>query len=112
MAKKRGGLVYSTDQGRIRPDDRPAPERPRSVAADGKVTIARETKGRKGAGVTLIRDLPLADRELNKLAKQLKSTCGVGGAVKDGVIELQGDQRDKVQALLEKLDYAVKRSGG
>ena len=113
MAKKRGGLVYSTDQGRICPDDRRSSEaRPRPGATDGKITIARETKGRKGAGVTLVRDLPLADRDLKELAKQLKGACGVGGSVKSGVIELQGDQRDKAQLFLETLDYTVKRSGG
>ncbi len=120
MAKKRGGLVYSTDQGRLCPGcHRPVADcvcqdrsRPRSGATDGAVTILRETKGRKGAGVTLIRDLPLSDKDLSALAKKLKSACGVGGAVKAGVIELQGDQRDKAQALLEGLDYRVKRSGG
>lgn len=75
------------------------------------VRIGRESKGRKGAGVTTVTGLPLADAALKKLAKSLKTRCGVGGAVKDGVIELQGDQRDRTQALLEAEGYVVKRVG-
>ena len=81
-------------------------------STDGTVIVARETKGRKGAGVTLIRGLPLADKELNALAKKLKARCGVGGSVKDGVIELQGEQRDWVVELLQAEGYRAKRSGG
>jgi translation initiation factor 1 len=116
--KKRGGLVYSTDAGRICPGcRRPADacvcrDRSRPRQGDGTVTVLRETKGRKGAGVTLIRGLPLADADLARLAKTLKSRCGVGGAVKDGVIELQGDQRDVVVRHLEAEGYRVRRSGG
>jgi len=82
------------------------------AGGDGVVRLRRETRGRKGAGVTLITGLPLADTDLAKLAKQLKSRCGVGGAVKDGVIELQGDQRHKLQPLLEAEGYRVKLAGG
>lgn len=114
-----GGLVYRTDAGRICPGcRRPVPEcacRDRSRergGGDGVVRLARETKGRKGAGVTLVTGLPLAERDLAALAKRLKTRCGVGGAVKDGVIELQGDQRDKLAPLLEAEGYRVKRAGG
>lgn len=117
MAKRprSGGRVYSTDVGRICPGClRPAADcvckdrsRPRD-GGDGTVRIGRETKGRKGAGVTLIRGLPLADAALKTLAKQLKARCGVGGAVKDGVIELQGDQRTKAREMLEAEGYRVK----
>jgi len=62
--------------------------------------------------VTVVRGLPLSDAALLTLAKNLKSKCGVGGSVKDAVIELQGDQRDKVQGLLEADGYRVKLSGG
>lgn len=111
-----GGLVYSTDGGRFCPGcRRPMADcvcrdrsRPRN-GADGIVRLRRETKGRKGAGVTLVTGLPLSDTELARLAKALKTRCGVGGSVKDGVIELQGDQRDKVQPLLEADGYRVKQ---
>lgn len=87
-------------------------DRSRPRSGDGTVTVSRETKGRKGAGVTLVQGLPLADADLNRLAKSLKSRCGVGGSVKNGVIELQGDQRDKVSSWLEADGYHVKRAGG
>ena len=118
MRKRRGGLVYSTERGRLCPGcRRPEAEcvcndRSRPRGGDGTVIVSRETKGRKGAGVTLIRGLPLSDAELAKLAKRLKSTCGVGGAVKEGTIELQGDQRRKVADWLEGDGFRVKLAGG
>lgn len=81
-------------------------------AGDGIVRLHRETKGRKGAGVTLVKGLALPEDELKKLAKLLKSRCGVGGAVKNGVIELQTGQREQVQELLEGLGHRVKLAGG
>lgn len=118
MPKRNGGLVYSTDQGRLCPGCRhPAADcickdRSRPRSGDGAVVVSRETKGRKGAGVTLIKGLPLADKELALLAKRLKARCGVGGSVKGGVIELQGEQRDRVVTLLQAEGYQAKRSGG
>src|SRR5947209_8657923 len=78
----------------------------------GTVRVGRETKGRRGKGVTLLADLPLGEPEVLDLAARLKERCGTGGTVKDGRIEIQGDQRDRVTAELEKLGYKVKRSGG
>ncbi|MEN8007865.1 MAG: translation initiation factor Sui1 [Candidatus Krumholzibacteriota bacterium] len=80
--------------------------------ADGVVRVSRETKGRKGKGVTVVTGVPLAGLELADLAKQLKSRCGAGGTVKNGVIEIQGDHRDKVVAELQQRGWNVKRSGG
>ena len=74
--------------------------------------LARETKGRKGAGVTLVLGLPLAAAELDTLASRLKKLCGVGGTVRDGVIEIQGEQRARLQPALENLGYKVKIAGG
>ena len=79
---------------------------------DGIVRLARETKGRGGKGVTLITGLPLADDALKELASKLKQTCGTGGTVKDGVIEIQGDQREKLSAWLQKAGYKTKLAGG
>lgn len=78
---------------------------------DGIVRLARETKGRKGTGVTLVKGLPLSGEELNALASRLKKLCGVGGTVRDGVIEIQGEQRARLQPELEKLGYTVKVVG-
>lgn len=83
-----------------------------SEGADGIVRLHRETKGRKGKGVTLVRGLTLAPDELAALAKALKSACGVGGAVKAGVVELQTADREQVQRLLQARGYTVKIAGG
>ncbi|MGS2720593.1 stress response translation initiation inhibitor YciH [Paraglaciecola aestuariivivens] len=101
-------LVYSTDLGRIRPE--PAPKT--LTKSDGIVRIRRETKGRKGKGMTTISGLELADQELKALCSKLKKMCGTGGAVKDGIIEIQGDNRDKIKATLEQLGHNVKLAGG
>ncbi|MGM0480951.1 MAG: stress response translation initiation inhibitor YciH [Pseudomonadota bacterium] len=101
-------LVYSTDSGKI--DAEPEPEV--IPESDGIVRLQRQTKGRKGKGVTLITGLAKPEKELKVIAKQLKQYCGVGGAVKDHNIEIQGDQRDAAERWLVKQGYRVKRAGG
>jgi protein-tyrosine phosphatase len=76
------------------------------------VRLGRETKGRRGKGVTTLSDVPLDEAGLLELAAKLKDRCGTGGTVKDGVIEIQGDQRDRLAAVLEGMGYRVKRVGG
>lgn len=76
------------------------------------VRVGRETKGRRGKGVTIISDLPLDENGLIELAAKLKTRLGTGGTVKDGRIEIQGDHRDRTVAELEALGYRVKRAGG
>ena len=112
-------LVYSTETGRMCPTCRKpladcvcksaAKARP---AGDGNVRVARESKGRGGKTVTLVRGLPLDADALAALGKQLRSACGSGGTVKDGVIEIQGDHCDKVMQALEQQGYKPKRVGG
>jgi translation initiation factor 1 len=112
-----GGLVYSTEGGRMCPACRsPLPQcRCRAPApppaADGFVRVGRETQGRKGKGVTVVRGLPLAAAELDELARRLKAACGSGGTVKDGVVEVQGEHRDRIGAFLEGAGYKVRRAG-
>lgn len=101
-------LVYSTDGGRVK-DEKPSANIPQG---DGIVRIRRETAGRNGKGVTTISGIPVDEAELKNIAKALKQTCGVGGSVKDGIIEIQGDQRDKIKAELEKRGFTVKLAGG
>ena len=81
-------------------------------AGDGIVRVSRETAGRKGKGVSVVRGLPLQGEALVQMARDLKAACGSGGTVKDGVIEIQGDHRDKLMLHLQALGYTVKRAGG
>lgn len=110
--------VYSTDKGRLCPDcsqpksDCICKSQSTPVSTDGIVRLQRETKGRKGKGVTLVTGLPLQGNELKSLAKELKKKCSTGGAIKDGVIEIQGDHRDTLLKLLQSKGYTVKISGG
>ena len=101
-------LVYSTDTGRI-DEPKAVAERPKG---DGIVRIQRQTSGRKGKGVCLLTGVDLNDAELTKLAAELKKKCGCGGAVKDGIIEIQGDKRDLIKSLLEAKGMKVKLAGG
>jgi len=113
-----GGLVYSTDGGRTCPTCRKplaacvckaAASAPRS--GDGIVRVNRETKGRGGKSVTVIRGVPLDAAELSALGKSLRASCGAGGTVKDGVLEIQGDHCDRVTTLLAQRGWTVRRSG-
>jgi translation initiation factor 1 len=76
------------------------------------VRVGRQTKGRKGKGVTVVTGLPLGQAELEKLARDLKKKCGSGGTVRDGVIEIQGEHRDVLVDVLTRRGFCVKRSGG
>ena len=93
---------------KARPVASTQPTRP----ADGIVRVSRETKGRKGKGVTLVTGLSLAPDELAALGKLLKQRCGAGGTTRDGVIEIQGDHRDLLVAELAARGWVVKRAGG
>ena len=114
-----GGLVYSTGRGQMCPSCRqPAVEcrcpgeRAAGPPGDGIIRVSRETRGRKGAGVTLIRGLPLESDGLTALASRLKKRCGAGGTVHQGTIEIQGDHRDVVIEELRRPGWTVKRVGG
>lgn len=119
-ARVPGGLVYSTEHGRTCPKcRRPLPDcacrdaaGARPAPSDGIVRVSRETGGRGGKTVTVVRGLPLAADALAELAKALKAACGTGGTAKDGAIELQGDHRDTVVARLEAAGWRVRRAGG
>ncbi|MDB2387007.1 stress response translation initiation inhibitor YciH [Shewanella sp.] len=101
-------LVYSTDTGRISatPVAQSVPQ------GDGIVRIHKDSKGRKGKGVSVIKGLGLTEKELKTLAQKLKKQCGCGGTVKDFCIEVQTDNRDQLKTLLEKLGHTVKLAGG
>ena len=115
---KNNVIVYSTEHGKmcaacgkaaancVCSQNRSNPE------GNGVVRVGRETKGRKGKGMTVITGVPLDHSELTKLGKELKKKCGSGGTVKNSKIEIQGDHRDKLLVELKKHGWTVKRSGG
>jgi translation initiation factor 1 len=115
------GLVYSTESGKHCPEcAQPLAEcicdelteQSRLATLDGIVRIRREVAGRKGKGVTTVSGIPLPDAELKQLAKKIKQRCGTGGSVKDGIVEIQGDQRELIKSLLEADGFKVKLAGG
>ena len=112
-------LVYSTETGRICPDcakplaDCVCKTTAKAMpAGDGNVKVSRESKGRGGKTVTLVKGLALDAIALALLGKQLRGACGSGGTVKDGVIEIQGDHCDLVMETLKKQGHNPKRTGG
>jgi translation initiation factor 1 len=114
------GLVYSTDGGRMCPACRKPlaqcackAQRASVPVGDGMVRVSRESKGRGGKTVTLVRGLPLGAAALAALGKRLRSACGTGGTAKDGVLEVQGDHAERVVGLLKAEGFSnVKRAGG
>jgi translation initiation factor 1 len=116
----RSALVYSTEAGRLcrncgQPRSRcRCRARPTATAAptDGKVRVRREVKGRRGKTVTTISGVPLANEGLRELAREFKRLCGTGGAVKNGVVEIQGDHCEKLLAALIERGYPAIRAGG
>ena len=112
MSQNNHKTVWSSEEGDLRKkDDKPAIVN--SLPPQQQVVyLHRESKGRGGKGVTLIKGLVLSEGEMSALAKKIKQVCGSGGTVKDGVIEIQGEQREKIADTLRKLGYKVKVAGG
>ncbi len=115
----KSNLVFSTDEricpGCLRPQAACVCKSQHATLTDqgdGIVRLHRETKGRKGKGVTLVKGLILAEDDLSQLAKKLKNAFGVGGSIKAGVIELQTANRDRVKVLLEEMGHTVNLAGG
>ncbi|MAT43873.1 MAG: stress response translation initiation inhibitor YciH [Anaerolineaceae bacterium] len=115
--------VYSTEFGRIckkcgKPENqcnckKGKPQKPdNKVIKDGVVRLRLERKGRGGKAVTLVEGLVLHETGLKELSKELKKICGTGGALKNGIIEIQGDQRDKLLPTLSDKGFVVKKAGG
>jgi translation initiation factor 1 len=110
--------VYATGQGTLcracgRPEARCCCRAAKAaVPGDGVVRVGRETKGRRGKGVTVVTGVPLAGEALERLAGELKRACGSGGTVRDGAIEIQGEHRDRLVDELTRRGLRVKRAGG
>jgi translation initiation factor 1 len=118
MSKKSYSLVYSSEHGKIcsgclrQTKECRCLKHQKDPVSDGIVRLSRQTKGRKGKGVTIITGLALGNRNLQSLARELKQKCGCGGTVKEGIIEIQGDHRDVLVRELSEKGYRVKKSGG
>ena len=115
---KNSRLVYSTDAGRLCPQcQRPVAgcvcgrDRPAALG-DGIVRLHRETKGRGGKAVTLIKGLALPEAQMREITRALKQKCGVGGALKADHIEIQGDQRETVARILTEAGFRPVFAGG
>lgn len=112
MSKDEHRTVWSSEQGDLRrKKDGPASGTSLSPRQQ-TIYLHRESSGRGGKAVTLVKNLVLSPDDLKALAKKLKQECGTGGTIKDGVIEMQGEQRQKIAAVLQKLGYKVKIAGG
>ena len=111
------GVVYSTEQGRMCPHcGRPTASCDCSdgghhtPSPSGPVLLHLETKSRRGKSVTVIRNVPLPPDERKLLAARLRKTCGAGGAVRDNAVEIQGDHREEIAALLRGMGWTVRRA--
>jgi translation initiation factor 1 len=119
-------LVYSTQTGRMCPEcEKPVSKcsckkkkadkvdkKPTGYPKNGTIRIQREVKGRNGKTVTTVIGIPLNNEELQKFAKTLKRNCGTGGTVKDGVIIIQGDHRQRLLEVIKKHGFSAKLAGG
>jgi translation initiation factor 1 len=108
--KRDSRVVYSTSDGDLRTARDPKLKKRR--AEGDRVKVRREVAGRRGKAVTTVSGVPADDAELKELAGKLKKRCGVGGSVKDGVIEIQGDHRDVVVEILKAEGYTPVLAGG
>jgi len=112
MPNKESRTVWSSDEGDLRKHERTVS---RAVSLPPKaqsIYLHRDSKGRGGSSVTLVKNLELSEDDLKQLAKKLKHLCGSGGTVKDGVIEIQGEQPQRIAEALQKMGYKVKIAGG
>jgi len=117
MSTKDARTVWSSESGDLRKKNITTTSSPKRSAASlppEKQTayLHRDNKGRGGKGVTLIKNLVLSENDMNALARKIKQACGMGGTVKGGVIEIQGENREKIAGVLLKLGYKVKLAGG
>ena len=112
MAKNKARTVWSSENGDLRKQGQKRTPLKSLPSGQQTVYLHRESKGRGGKTVTLVKNLILSDADLKSLAKRLKQVCGSGGTVKENLIEIQGEHREKIAAALEKMGYKVKIAGG
>lgn len=104
--------VWSSEEGDLRKQEQGKPSAKSLPPNQQTAYLHRASKGRGGKGVTLIKNLVLSEDEMSALAKKVKQACGVGGTVKEGVIEIQGSNREQIAEVLIRLGYRIKMAGG
>ena len=113
MTEEKSKLVYSTEKAVPR-EEKPAEKAPdeglRPVKQ--KVTVRLDRKARGGKSVTVIEGLSMAQKDMEALLKKLKAGLGTGGTLRDVCLEIQGDHREALILMLQKMGYRPKRSGG
>lgn len=112
MPKEYSRTVWSSDEGDRRKESANLASQKSLPPAQQTVYLHRDSKGRGGKGVTLLKGLVLTEADLSALARALKQSLGVGGTAKQGVIEIQTQEREKVAGVLTRLGYKVKLAGG
>ena len=112
MAKDHNRTVWSSNQGDLRKTQTETRRGKSLPPSEQIVYLHRDSKGRGGKTVTLVKKLVLSEDDLKELATKLKQVCGSGGTVKDGIVEIQGEHREKIAETLKKMGYKVKIAGG
>ena len=112
MPKNDNRTVWSSEEGDQRKKTQTTASTKSLPPQQQTAYLHRESSGRGGKAVTLVKNLVLSADDLKALAKKLKEACGTGGTLKEGVIEIQGEQREKIAAVLRRLGYKVKIAGG
>lgn len=112
MSNNNNRTVWSTSDGDLRKKEQTASHAKSLPPQQQTVCLHRESGGRGGKVVSVVKNLILTEEDLKTLAKKLKQECGTGGTVKDGVIEIQGEHRQRMAEILLKLGYKVKIAGG
>ncbi len=112
MSQNNNRTIWSSDQGDLRKQESGGAIMKSQPPQEQTAYLHRDSKGRGGKAVTLIKKLMLSEEDMKNLAKRLKQVCGTGGTVKDGEIEIQGEHREKIADELKKLGYKVKIAGG
>ena len=112
MPKNEARTVWSSEQGDLRKQEHKSIPATSLPPEQQTAYLHRESKGRGGKAVTLVKNLTLTPADMKALAKKLKAVCGSGGTVKGSIIEIQGEHREKIAAALEKMGYKVKIAGG
>ncbi|MCQ3938133.1 MAG: stress response translation initiation inhibitor YciH [Chloroflexi bacterium] len=104
--------VWSSEEGDLRKKSQPVFHARSLPPQQQTAYLHRESSGRGGKVVSVVKNLVLTEEDMKALAKILKQECGAGGTVKDGVIEIQGERRQRMADVLKRLGYKVKIAGG